>query len=164
MAIAAHFLLRVFVIWWVGKSNVTYTFKRIRPNHDVGTDERPQSMAQGKLVYMKAFSTQFTSRKVEWEPDSFWPTWDVTDIDVSFELFMQLCNPRNVQLNAQKLSDVSDNLEYAARTTHSVNISRFTVGMNANYWAGSVTLAFAHWKQLMQQRERLDFPRALVSA
>jgi hypothetical protein len=88
LLVVAHFLMRAFVIWWVGGSNVTYKFKRIVPNHDNATDERPQSMAQGKLVYMKAFSTQFISTVAYWEPLAFAPTWDVTDIDVSFELFM----------------------------------------------------------------------------
>lgn len=152
---------RIFIAWWYQYEH-NYVFKCLF-ERDAPVPARSDSMSQGELKHMKIYSAIFLYSHVTFESFLFGLlsgglVVKTREQEVSLELFSQLTNPRTMPLNAENDKGVFDSLNYAARSMHSVNIDRYAAVAGLHYYQGSVVLAYAHFREMMEQMSELDFP------
>jgi len=151
----------------------TYTFVSNIAAGAVNVDVRNDIMRLGDLVHWDPLYCFFSySWEYEWGKTLAiyrWLTdsWEIMSsrvhaktILVSVELYVQLCNAKNLVLRGLTDAEIGDRMKRSAANFCSVNVERHLVALPEHIVQQTTILSFACYKQMTERLEEMPFPQS----
>jgi len=134
----------------------TYTVTElIEHEHE---DERPDSNGVRECLHVDPI---YATVEVKVETPNFWaPEIKVTQMDVSLEAFMQMCNPKVMALDRSP-SVVTESLSQFGASLHSVNWSRHCSLVKEDVIQNTERMAYGYYESQRERNAIIPFPRSL---